>query len=489
MKSLLFAFILFLTSIILSKAEDKYFDQLPTVTDTIRFNNFEYSVDTKYLGIPDIKQNDSETYPKSLELYQNSFHPDWRFECVEKKDNYVIAHFYTRKPSISNIKIYFFDKQYYKLDSVYNFFSVNKKDTKTAKQLSANTNFKAIRNDSIDDQYTHDNVYDHQLINQIYIDEYEAYNVAEDSNFIYFFLLKSLWDSDLNKNIPHFDYMLSTFKFISDSHRFDSTLLQKAKEDFTYNCDLILTAYKEDNEEALEQYLELVRIRRNPIPESIISLKPNYEQEAYKIISRYFYPYYSTEWDDSSYGAKINTCQKQDSLLKAIYFTLEKELEITIVQNIEFKEQYDSSKKQMNYFAWPSNPDISNFTIEDFRPKLKLENAKVIYLNDSLESFLSDFLGKEFLSKDEDKYVTMNIPAGKSRLRERFLRHKTAINTKNSSPEWELGAPTRVVMTFDKDLNTAVMYTKTQCAISELYFKKDKDIWNMFDGKFTWFGD
>ncbi len=471
------------------KAEDKYFDQLPTVTDTIRFNNFEYSVDTKYIGIPDIEQNDSESYLKSLELYQTSFHPDWQFECVEKKENYVIAHFYTRKPSISNIKIYFFDKKYYKLDSVYNFFNLNNEDVAIPEQLSANTNFKAIRNDSIDDQYTHDNVYDHQLINQIYIDEYEAYNVAEDSNFIYFFLLKSLWDGDLNKNIPHFELMLSTFKFISDTHRFDSTLLQKAKADFTYNCDLILTAYKEDNAEALEQYLELVRIRRNPIPDSIIRLKPNYEQEAYNIISKYFYPYYSDEWDDGSYGAKIKTSQKQDSLLKAIYFTLEKELEITLVQNIEFKEQYDSSKKQMNYFAWPSNPDISNFTIEDFRPKLELENAKVIYLNDSLESFLSDFLGKEFLSYTEDGCLSITIPAGKSRLREHFLRHKTAINTKNSSPEWELGAPTRVVMTFDKDLNTAVMYTKTHCAISELYFKKEKGIWNMFDGKFTWFGD
>ncbi len=463
--------------------------ELPTVTDTIRFNNFEYAVDTKYLGEPDVAQNTSEAYPKSLELYQNSFHPDWRFECVEKKDNYVIAHFYTRKPSISNIKIYFFDKKHYKKDSVYNFFNLDNEGTHTPGQLSASTNFEAIRNDSIDDQYTRDNIFDHSLTDQIYLDEYLAYNVSEDSNFIYFFLLKSLWDCDLNKNIPHFELMLSTFKFISDSHQFDSTLLQKAKEDFTYSCDLILTAYKEDNEEALEQYLELVSIRRNPIPDSIIRLKPSYEQEAYKIISKYFYPYYSDEWDDCSYGAKINTCQKQDSLLRSIYFTLEKELKITIVDKIEFKEVFDSTKKQIDYYTRPSNPDISNFTVEDFRPKLELENVKVIYLNDSLESFFTNFLGTDFLSCTEDNYLTNIIPAGKTRLRELFLRQKTAINTKNSKPEWELGAPTRVGITFDRDLNTAILYTKTHCAISELFFRKEKGIWIMFDGKFTWFGD
>ncbi len=508
-------------------AEDKYFDQLPTVTDTIRFNNFEYSVDTKFLD-----KKLKRLYP--YELFLKAFRPNWRFECVYKFDSLLtFAYFFSENQENCDIQIHFFDKRKYNIDSIIDIQNLN--DSITFEGISGKEFFKDlnIKNNlpikiqsidyplplnkipekikkriqkeidkeakeekekhdagkkyygeyckNVEDYYVSkrtDNHYDYYVENpHPNLKKYQAYMIKEDPNFLIFFVLRVKELKQLKNNFKNFQMICDSFRFIQDNYSFDYSRYDSLKSKLKHYEHLFYKAYKEYDIDAFKKYLDIRSLLELPISKSELDLKPEWEQEIYKIYRDFYHP------RNPRFLPFIEKSLSRSKRIDTSYYLIQGEIDVTIVDNIDLgrpskDKLYDTVYKKMNV-----GNTITYFTLKNFRPYINISGAHFVYLTSFFRYFLEDFLKSDMTPLGTGGLMNPVSAAGLSLIRENFLNSVLHVMPKHWSQGWHIASPPIMRITINSSLNIAIIHYRKGYFFGSFVVKKVDNKWKFLFGE------
>ncbi len=433
------------------KAEDKNFDQLPTVTDTIRFNNFEYSFEKNFV---------SKGYKHQKRQQDTSYYPNWYFECVEKKEEgYIEAYIYSNTATKSRIKVYFYPKHFDK-DSI-------RVDLKYSGDTIRYENAKSEFYDQFQDMS------ENSIHIQHFVAEYNkriptddlcrAWITKSDKDFVIVSMLQSFDIEEFDKNLYHLCKTANSIRQINDT--FDLSDKVKLSSYF----DILQKAYESDDDEVLCSFLDKLAEYPQHISHKDLNKKPDFEKQAYKLYEEFI----STEVIQNRF-TNINS---KFSLPQ--YLICQKELEIIIVDEIHL-DNIDKNNDLYDELREESLDTISAFTIKQFIPRFKDSNVRIIYNSKRLESKFNDYLMFKHWSKNYDvehiflfELIFNRIEFINKRLKLSKYHHSIA------GYHWDIESQPTVSIIFNKKLDKAIIESYLFGEFNLDLLIKDKERWRI----------
>jgi len=136
--------------------------------------------------------------------------------------------------------------------------------------------------------------------------------------------------------------------------------------------------FENQDTEPLVRFFDRWHERVGPVPAETLTKKPEFEREAYAVYGQFF----------------ISSERLAQQELK--YVVVQRELCVTLVDNDLsdiFDDQWDSLDRRR------ALPNISRVTLHEFRPRISIQGAKVLYLDrDHLNELLQFLVEEPYLS-------------------------------------------------------------------------------------------
>lgn len=153
-----------------------------------------------------------------------------------------------------------------------------------------------------------------------------------------------------------------------------------------------------------------------------------------------------------------------------------------IVQNKIFYSVVSSNN--FDDFDWRNSHMDS---INNFRPPLKLDSKKVLYLTTEYDEALNQFLGAESTEMGTPNIMNPSQPAGESEKRYEMIRSFIPILHGHNGGYWYLGThPDVGYILLDKSLTKAKVYFRVGYQGGEAILKKQGSEWTIKKSKATW---
>ncbi len=208
-------------------------------------------------------------------------------------------------------------------------------------------------------------------------------------------------------------------------------------------ADVLTQGWKERDGTARRSFLDEWEGTSAPVPFVTLHCKPAFEQAVYAIFAEFFAPEASRK-------------RGEYAIVQQSVWVHLSQLELAAVYRADAAHYRKSSLFQ---------GIISRFEVHDFRPELKIEGKKVLYLNDKrLDAMLQFLTGKhEYLVKDYWSEPNGAVPGYKKRegrrKRLRYLNESLGILPGHWGTGWHFETHPHVnVVVLHAELKTAILH-------------------------------
>ncbi len=507
--------------------------ELPTVTDTIRFNNFEYEFEKFYVADMSPKDADLNEYVQYRILKSNTYHPNWKYEYVNKEEGFISAFLFAKPEVKSKFEIHFYPKaqnndslkidlEYakdtlsykditnYKNYSKFSEISKNniyiqkinyplpknmipdtliasvKKHIKNQKRLARRDSIKGNKSTLLYNYNPYDYYYEHQSwyennhytfdfdYNLPYEDSYRAWITLTDKEFYIVIVLSSNEEEEFDKNLYHLCKVANSLNQINNKYDVFATIdFDKEKARDIYS-DLIDIGFEQDDSKLLEKYFDVLAESYIPITKEELEKKPYFEKEAYKIYEEFFYPEVRRSDSVTDLGNLSYANRK--------YFLMQKKLDIAVVDDIDI--ELPNKKYSLLFNLRNTQHDtISSISINNFYPRLENDSRKLLSNSDRITKYFDDFL--EVKRWDERHLKSNSNIFQLSYHRAEFLSHCIGIYLDPQTFEWIIGCRPIVNIMINKSFDKALMVNRFWYQGRIEILKKENGTWKLIYSE-TW---
>lgn len=201
---------------------------------------------------------------------------------------------------------------------------------------------------------------------------------------------------------------------------------------------LLREAFAENSDEKLVEFLDRWAETIGPMTCELFEQKPEMEQEAYRLFGDYYDPFNLVQYGDNEWGGELYT-------------------------------DFGYIVAQSRLAAETNNED--RVTFENFRPVIKFENAKVLYLTDGYQTILD-----EFLNENQEQVWE----------RYEFLRTRLPISPGHWGGWHFVTHPEVGLVEFEPGLHGALVYFRIIYQGGESTVVKDAEDWKLTASQLTW---
>lgn len=266
-------------------------------------------------------------------------------------------------------------------------------------------------------------------------------------------------------------------------------------------------AYKKHNVKLAIDFFENWMKEIVPVSNDELKSLENPIKEAYKVFEVFYNPLEikkigGSEWGDSIYN-EVKYAIVQNRIKVSVVETLDKD-EI-IQKNIENSPISDSLKSELlkkvngeySYDAMilyggilsviADEESIESDTIKNFRPRVEIENLKVVYLNKKYAEILNRYLKKRYFKLGKGRIMNPAKSKKGSERRQDFLENLIKIYQGHWGGYWQLVTYPEVnLILFDKEMENAIIYFRIIYEGGEARLKKTEGKWQLIESKRTW---
>lgn len=228
------------------------------------------------------------------------------------------------------------------------------------------------------------------------------------------------------------------------------------------------SAYSHNSADQLKEIFERWAGQSRPFGTNELKLKPEFEKYAYEIFEDFFTPKSISRVGHSEFG---------DSVYNDIEYTfVQNEVLIGIYNKLVFNT--------FNSFKEPK--PLSEFKLVDFRPRVKVPNAKVIYLDEFTKSLINDFLKSKFTPIGEDNLMNPASAEGDSRQRLDFINKYARIYPSHWGDSWKIETCPTVSIRFNKSLTKAAVDFRLFYQGGTALYERINNKWKLKKSSLIW---
>lgn len=267
------------------------------------------------------------------------------------------------------------------------------------------------------------------------------------------------------------------------------------------------TAYKAKNIAGAEAFFETWVKTIDQISQPELEALSVPCQEAYKVFEAFYNPLDiakigGSEWGDSLYkGIQYAIVQNK----VRINMVASLDIDNIILRNIENSSIADSIKRKLlekvdgEYSSYTkslyggimsvlsSEEDVQADTIENFRPRINIEQLKAVYLTNDYAQILTNFLSNKFIKLGKGGIMNPARATKSSAKKQAFLEKLVTIFQGHWGGYWQLTTyPEVSLILLDEKLENAIIYFRIVYEGGEAYLKKENGDWKIITAKRTW---
>lgn len=199
------------------------------------------------------------------------------------------------------------------------------------------------------------------------------------------------------------------------------------------------SAYAHKSKDQLKEILDRWAKQSKPVNNNELKQKYDFEKYTYEIFEDFYTPKSLSRIGQSEYG---------DSIYIDIKYAFVKN---EVLIGIYDKLIYD------NFNAIETPKPTSKFKLVDFSPRVKVPNAKVIYLDEFVSSEINNFLKGKFVPLGEENIMSPASAEGENLDRLEFLNQFTRIFPGHWGGYWQIETYPTVSIRFNKSLTKAAV--------------------------------
>lgn len=234
------------------------------------------------------------------------------------------------------------------------------------------------------------------------------------------------------------------------------------------NVDMLENAYQEKSETMYNQFLQKWENDSKPI---IVSDSLNeLQKDIYQIFIDFYNPFKLERIGTGEWGKKL-------------YYGIE----YIVVQNSIYTQTYKTDSLNFGIFDVKDSLIESTDSIMNFRPEIKLKQAKTLYLLPEYNVAINRFLGNEHNPLGTGGIMNPATPKDSSAERLDFLNKKLKIIYGHWGGYWHIETHPQVFsIVFNKDRTLAKVNYRLVYQGGEAIYKKVSGRWNFLNAHLTW---
>jgi len=257
-------------------------------------------------------------------------------------------------------------------------------------------------------------------------------------------------------------------------------------------------AYKHSSKKKLKNFFDAWSREITPITDAELSTYNDTIQQAYKAFVAFYKPHRLDSIcgiDNIMYKKRFfffYTRYELDSI-EAIQWTnrLYKDVDFLIVQNnfkIYFTDKIYPEFERNFYFWYDENENSKQVdSVVNFRPQINCNDKIPVYLTPKYDTLLNTFLGSEHLEFGTGGIMNVAQAKGKSKRKKSFLENYIKILHGHWGGYWHLCSfPEAYSITFDKDMEYALIYFRLHYGGGEAILKREGETWTLISSKLRW---
>jgi hypothetical protein len=224
-------------------------------------------------------------------------------------------------------------------------------------------------------------------------------------------------------------------------------------------------------------------------------------QNVYLVFQNFYNPIDINKTGGSEWGNDIYKNVKyllvQDKIEYGFVDTLDRELLIQTrinrytkgdtakLKSLLKRYKGDMIRFKDDYLDWPEAKEYS--ILNDFHPKFEFSEPAIVFLTDTYEKLINDFLGDNNYKLGEGNIMSPARSKGESENRQKFLENYIKIWYGHWGGYWQLNSyPFAEKITFDTKFENAVVNYRMVYEGGYAYFKKINGKWTLLQAKRTW---
>jgi hypothetical protein len=228
------------------------------------------------------------------------------------------------------------------------------------------------------------------------------------------------------------------------------------------------SAYAHKSSDQLKEIFDRWADQSKPVSENELKLKRNHEKYAYEIFEDFYTPKSISRVGHSEFGDSVYN-----------------DIEYAFVQNEVIIEIYNKLILD-NYSSLDYSKPLSEYKLVDFRPRVKVPNSKIIYLDEFTKSSINDFLKSNFTPMGENNLMDPAAAEGESQERLEFINQYARIYPGHWGNFWKIETCPTVSIRFNKTFTkAAVDFRLFYQGGSALYLRKNNK-WKFKKSSLIW---
>jgi hypothetical protein len=314
----------------------------------------------------------------------------------------------------------------------------------------------------------------------ISFNDYHALAYFEENEFVVVFILSTSTLKDLKDTYKDFKKLISSFKILPNSIKTVKIVPFNNRQQGT--LEYLENAYKYDSDSLLKNFFDY-------FAENIFKIDSNVNRNFSIInqVNEIYRLFYNPKDKSSIVGYTNNDLY----IFYAKYIVVQNKINVIILNSYQIIDTIRKKSivdKSISYNSDKLNYRIvNNFTINNFKPKIKIENSKIIYLDDEFSRILYKFLNtEEFKDLSKGGRVSTILEENMVINKIIFLNRMYRI-FHSYHGGWQIETfPFVNDIVFNSEMNEAVIFFRIYSWGGEAIFNLIDNKWVMLDSRLTW---
>jgi hypothetical protein len=231
---------------------------------------------------------------------------------------------------------------------------------------------------------------------------------------------------------------------------------------------ILVRAYKSDSIPLLEEFLDNWNRKSEPVTNfdglSVI------EENTYAIYQDFFNPFSIDKYGKQERGTDLYS--------KIKYVIIQNNIQAIVLKTDSIDHDFRS---------YPDSIVKEKINIHDFKPNLRFENAKILYMTSDYADYLNKFLKKKHYKLGHGGIMNPARAKGSAVLKQDFLNSKLQILHGHWGGYWHLETHPQIGnIIFNRDLTQAKINFRIAYQGGESYYLKKDGKWIMKSSEITW---
>ncbi len=316
----------------------------------------------------------------------------------------------------------------------------------------------------------------------------------EESDYIITFILVTRSLNEYNELICDFKKITASYVFVSDttededrnnifSKGFDYQDLARKKSENIHNYYVSLSslayleyAYKNKSKTMLDTFFNARLKLTIPCEDKDLKLKPEIEQEVYKIFKIFYKPQNLKSYSAPYWGHGEYEDEYQEIYSNVKYILVQNSISVKIIDStFEKPRKYNSWRiinDKTSYYR-----EISNITFNDFSPKLMMQDKQIVFCDKYFLETINKFLGIEY---SEGTIYHLPRPLRETQSRLNFLNQLVKIIPGHWGGYYHIESfPLVLNIELKSNLKEASVFFKNVYAWYRAHLMKDGEDWKI----------